>query len=300
MSFCFGTKHPIICSPMNGVSDVALAVACQQAGILPSLVPYCYSTNGKIDIGLFETALADYARLTNFGKILVACDADTLADPAVFSLLIKYRVATVEILDYSHDNIRAIFSLINKLKKHNIIAGPKLLGGFETVDQLVKYVGVGAVNYVTIKGPNGAGRGIDGMVLQDEVIKIKQKYPSITVVVSGGINTAHDVKQMLEAGADAVSIGTMFCASKESKLSMHSKQQIIDHSYADVGRLSTGAQQKALIFNAVDEIDDNNTKGLIHGIKTGTQGHIFIGTGIDHIQQIKTVQDIVDDLTRLL
>ena len=49
----FNCKYPIIAATMNQVSDLKLAIACHDAGILPSLSVYNYSLSNT-DINLKE------------------------------------------------------------------------------------------------------------------------------------------------------------------------------------------------------------------------------------------------------
>jgi NAD(P)H-dependent flavin oxidoreductase YrpB (nitropropane dioxygenase family) len=279
---------------MNGVSDLRLAIACYHAGILPSIVQYAYHIDRQLDLNLLETNLAEYANATDYGNLLFACSIDTFNDSKVLAMLAKYHVTHVEILDVEDYNIKSIYELSVRASEHNIIVSPKLLEGFRDVKKI--YDLAGPIECVTIKGPNGAGRSIDSLVLEDEVTKIKSTYPNITLIVSGGINTSQDIKRMLDLGADMVSIGTIFSTCEESKVSLVTKQQIINASYSDVGRLDKGAAQKALIFSSVEERDENNTVGLFNGIRKGTAGHVYVGTGIDHIHKIEPVQDIVSRL----
>ena len=290
------TRYPIICSPMNGVSDVRLAVACYHAGILPSLVPYCYSSEENVDFELFEAALLEYANATNFGPLLIACDVETFGQAEMFSLLVKYRVPFVEILNCKEHNAREMYRLLDNAKKHNITVIPKILSGADSVKKI--FDNIGPLDCVTLKGPQGGGRGSESIVLEDEIVKIKHLFPDLNLIVSGGINNSHDIKKMLALGADAVSLGTIFCACEESSLSAVSKQKIIDSTYSQVKNLDTGACQKALVFSTVAETDINNTNGLLQGVSTGQSGHIFIGTGIDYVDSVKTVKQIVSDLIK--
>jgi hypothetical protein len=285
------TKYPIICSPMNGVSDVNLAIACYKAGILPSLIQL---KECLLDLDLVETTFREYAIATNFGGLLVACELETVKDQNFFSLLVKYRVTFVEILDCEKHNVAEVYALSITAKEHGITVTPKLLGGYKSVNQIYNYIG--EIGCVTIKGPAGAGRGIESIVLEDEIVKIKTAYPNITLIVSGGINTSADIKKMLNLGADYVSLGTAFCASEESRMSPIAKNKIIDASYSDVTRLETGARQNALVFSKVEERNFNNSVGLYNGIRKGISGHVYVGTGIDHIHKIESVENIVSRL----
>lgn len=290
------TKYPIICSPMNGVSDVKLAIACHNAGILPSLVPYCYSTDDKIDIPRVEAALGEYMTATNNGKLLIAVESFEYADEQLFNLLVKYKISMVEVLDVNRETLKGIYQTSLKAKEHNIKTALKITGGLDMVEKIFNHIG--QFDGISIKGPAGAGRGNDYLKLEHEIPKIKKQFPNLSIIASGGINTSENVKTILDLGADAVSIGTMFCASEESSLSPETKNKVINSSMNDVKRLPTGERQKALIFSAVKETDTNNTAGLIEGVKTGTSGHIFVGSGIDYITAIKPVSEIVNDLVK--
>lgn len=278
---------------MNGLSDVRLAVACHNAGILPSLV---YVSDGNFDINEFEKSLAEYAELSNNGKLLVATDTKSIQSSKIVSLFERYNVQYIEVLDCESYNIRDILKASVNLKEKGIIASPKLLAGYDSVKKI--FDNIGPLECVTIKGPNGAGRGLDGIVLEEEIVKIKKEFPNIILIVSGGINTSSDVKRMISLGADWVSIGTMFCASTESCMSIEAKNKIINATYNDTQKLNTGAKQSSLVFSSMEEKDMNNTLGLHHGIKTGTNGHVYVGTGIDMINKIESVQTIVDRLVK--
>ncbi len=288
--------YPIICSPMNSVSDVKLAVACHNAGVLPSLVQFGYVTDGVFDIKKFEDALSEFADLTNKGKLLVATDVKSIQTVELVSLFKKYNVEYLEILDCEAHNVRDMYNASNLLREMGIIVSPKLLAGHKSVKQI--FDNIGPIDCVTIKGPNGAGRGLDGIVIEEEIVKIKQEFPNIILIVSGGINTSDDIKRMLALGADWVSIGTMFSTSVESSMSIEAKNKIISASYSDTQKLSTGAKQSSLVFSSVEEKDMNNTIGLYHGVRTGNSGHVYVGTGIDMITEIEPVQKIVDKLVK--
>lgn len=288
------TKYPIICAPMNGVSDVKLAIACSNSGIVASLVLYNYTINGKVDLNLLEQSLSEYTAKTNFGTLLIACELNDLLDINFQTLLIKYKVSFVEVLDCEKHNAQEIYNQYLSLNTKGIIIYPKLIAGYSSVKKLFDHIG--KFSHVLIKGENGGGCSIDNINLDTEIIKIKESYPDINLIVSGGINNGQDIKRLLNLGADAVACGTLFCASTESSIPLHTKQKIIENTYDNVKRLDSGYQQKALIFSKLNESDINNTEGLLQGIKTGDKGHIFVGSAINYINQIEPIQSIVNKL----
>ena len=118
------TKYPIICAPMNGVSDVNLAIACSNSGIVASLVLYNYTINGKVDLNLLEQSLSEYTTKTNFGTLLIACELNDLLDIAFQTLLIKYKVSFVEVLDCEKHNAQEIYNQYLSLNTKGIIIYP--------------------------------------------------------------------------------------------------------------------------------------------------------------------------------
>jgi hypothetical protein len=55
-------------------------------------------------------------------------------------------------------------------------------------------------------------------------------------------------------------------------------------------------KQNALVFSYTKDTDNNNTDGLLLGIKGSDKGLIFMGKGIDSVDRIKTVEEIVKEL----
>jgi len=285
MKKLFNSKYPIVCAPMNGVSDLKLALACHRAGIVPSFVPYTYSNFKE-----FFNALAEY-KVTS-GDVIVALRITEVVDDRLTDKLISSGITHIEFLEFDESDVNPINSAkINKLREHGI----KILLKVLTHLDIEPFKNI--IDAVTIKGPEGAGRSIEGTDIIAEIKAIKQMYPAINIIASGGIKSAIDVRHFLSSGADAVSIGTMFAMSKESSISSEVKSKLLTKSNSDISRLKNGASQRAMIFDEQSTDDFNNTTGLITGLKTGTAGHVFVGNALDSINEILSVQEIVDHLT---
>lgn len=147
---------------------------------------------------------------------------------------------------------------------------------------------------LVIKGKEAAARGTQNDLLT-EFNFVKKTYPGKKIIASGGIYTGKQVKEYINLGAHAVSIGTLFAASTESPISDTAKQAIISANKKNLTRFSNS--QQSLVFTRSDADDENYTKGLKLGIETGTQGHLFLGHAVDHITEIKPVADIVAELS---
>ena len=69
--------------------------------------------------------------------------------------------------------------------------------------------------------------------------------------------------------------------------------------YDDVTKLELkDSQQNAIVFSHIPNKEGNNTVGLRVGRDTADKGLIFIGKGIDNINAIKPVSEIVKELTK--
>ena len=73
---------------------------------------------------------------------------------------------------------------------------------------------------------------------------------------------------------------------------------MIESTATDIAKLKNGAKQNALIFKELSKDVDNNTRGLMSGIANPVDGHVFAGKGIEHIDSIKSVEEIVNTLTK--
>lgn len=279
----FKSKYPIVCAPMNRVSDLKLAMACAEAGIVPSLITYP-------DLKLFLENLEIYK---NTGKeLMAAMSLQHAVDSDLHEKILNSCITHIELIEFS----------LEELTEHNIIkiqqlrsAGIKIIIKILRHDYADNFLSI--IDGVTIKGSEGAGRSIADVDLVTEIKKIKELYPNLAVIASGGVKNKQDIDKLLAAGACVVSIGTMFAISTESSVPEATKQVLLEKSTEDITRTKNGDHQRAIVFGAQQVADDdNNTFGLITGLRTGTVGHVFVGNGISEIQDILPVDTIVKKL----
>lgn len=296
----FNSKYPIICSGMNKVSDVKLALAVKEAGCFPSLVAFNHliidpvtmkSTN---DASLLGQAMDAYC--TNAGDsgfILGVSSALLLKWTNAMTMIYKYKPAYVELYDTDGFLNPEFYNVIKKLQDN----GTKVLLKFLSATELAKYPKMlGAVDGIIIKGPQAAGRVSQQNVnLVDDVRTLRQYRSDWVIIAQGGVHDSAGIKELLDAGANAVSMGTMFALSAESSMSLETKQKMLDASYADTVKIGT-ANQNGLVFTKTENDVENNTIGLARGLSTGSVGHVFAGAAIDHITEIKPVSQIVAEL----
>jgi nitronate monooxygenase len=282
----FDSRYPIIAAAMNQVSNCDLAVACHNAGIFPSISALTYSKNYIINYDDLERAIDQYQTRTGTNKILISVAIGDLLGKQFYNLVKKYNLENLEIIgnDCSYPKEEKELYL-EYLSTPTLKLFPKVLGRARVNPRLM--------HGIILKGKDGAGRSVQDINEDEELLSIKSQFPSLPIVMSGGIGSNKDIKKYMEMGCIGVAIGTLFAASEESCISKETKLKMIESSSNEIKRLDAGAQQNAIVFSRIEEDDFNNTNSLNMGMKDPTKGHIFAGKGIDHIKSILPVKDIV-------
>ena len=264
---------------MNGASTLGLALAVHNAGAFPSISSYCYTDNQML-----IDDLAVYTKLTNSAELLLSLDWNTLLDPRVFKAINQLKISHITFMS------DPIYDEVSKKKAAHLSSylnckRVKIIFSADEVEPGVALL---------LKGSEGAGR--PGTLSTNEFF-LSLKSLDAPLVPMGGIATAEQVRYYITNGAAMVSVGTVFAAAKESVLSDATKQAIVAATKDNISAIDNNLNQNSLVFSKLDiEDDDNNTQSLLQGIKGNTVGHIFAGYGVEHINEIKSVSDIVMEL----
>lgn len=280
------SQYPLICAPMNRVSDLALATAVHDAGCYPSLVADNYPTLDKL-----EHDIQSFIASTGSANLILALESVALMqNKQLVDIVLKYNLSHIEIFDRADASNVALMYLFDKIRANGTKIIFKMLSVFD-LGELAKHI-----DGIVIKTPDAAARVIHDKYDAVQRIEIlTAKYPHLYVIASGGISNYSDIQKYINAGATAVSVGTLFAVSTESSVSLETKQAMVRSSYADTVKVGT-ANQTALVFSTTVDADGNNTNGLELGVKTPSAGLIFAGKAIDSVTEIKTVEQIVREL----
>ena len=280
----FNAKYPIICTPMNKVSDAKLALAAHAAGIIPSLVAsFSALSETAVELEKFNNGAG------NFTDLILAVSPAQLS-PELIDVILTYNVTHLQLIDGKATNTEKL-ALYN-LKKKNIKIIVKRLS---TATRGVEYLHL--VDAIDIKGPEGASRVVnDGVPLSSRLSQLQMLNPDLPIIVTGGISTSAEIRQYLDAGAVAVGLGTVFALSEESCINYEKKLAMLEKSFADVRNIGVN-KQNAIIFSPIPDKDSNHTAGLLIGRDSSSKGLLFAGKAIDNISSIKSVATIVKELT---
>ena len=279
----FNSRYPIICTPMNLVSDAKLAVACNKAGIVPSLV-------GSSDL---EEQLKEFRESCPKGDLVLAADLHMrLSKHLVYLIALyrKYGVSHIQVLNNSNSNS-------NTLKLLNSEVDIKIIYKSLRPMDLSKMLHCDAID---LKSPDAASRvRVTGQTTMERFLEQKAINPNLPIIVTGGISTSAEIKMYLDAGAEAVGLGTMFALSEESRINSDKKLEMIKKSFSDV--MSIGKNRmNGIVFSKTPDTDDNHSDGLKLGRDTIDRGVIWAGKALNNITAIESVQTIVDRLTKEL
>lgn len=291
----FGCRYPIVCAPMNQVSDAALAIAVHEAGAFPSLSIPNYIRNGRFEDGAYERELRAYKDATGSDSLLLSVGGPALLHERVMRPFLELGFRHVELF---HWESRAPDwpQILERSRQLSAELGVRFVFKIST-----GHVTAG-LDYPTLllKGPEGAGRSTeDAPPLADSFDFCRQHLPTTKLIVSGGFHGAEQVSDYLSRGALAVAIGSLFAASSESAVAEHVKRKIIASSSADLKRMGDSRLQ-GLYTKLVDGDDRNLTRTLASGIRDAGDGGVFIGRAIDHITEILPVREIVRRLVAAL
>lgn len=287
----FDSRYPIVCAAMNQVSDATLAIAVERAGAFPSLSLPCYLHGNQFDAQAYRQDLVAYKEATGSHRLLLSVGTPRALNDAVLRPFLELGFRHIELF---HAQVQP--SDWNELQ-------PKPQRLQDQFDARVLFkVSTGHLRadlpyeHIVLKGPEGAGRSAaDSPPLSEAFDDCRRILPAATLVASGGIGTAADVRDYLDRGAAAVAIGSLFAAARESRIADDVKARIVAAEAGDLR--AVGPNRSQGLFQSVAASDDSNlTRTLARGIRDASAGAVFMGRAVDHIDAILPVQEIVHRL----
>lgn len=264
------SRYPIICASMNQVSDFKLTCAAAEAGITPCILPQ----------QITEQELNTYLTMYSNTNIILSYDAKKLIhNKPYINPNVKYieLFALRSLSSIELEELKFITKNLSKTKK--IILK-------DNISFPIYY------DALLLQGKESAGAGS-----QEPIHDIFNHCKYKKVIVSGAIDTPEKVEYYIKNGALAVSIGTLFAASQESKLSNAAKDMLIASNSQQLQKVGP-AKKQGLIFNPSTNDPYNFTDSLKRGIQQPLDGIIYCGFSVDKIQTILPISSIVENLTR--
>ena len=217
---------------MNRVSDSKLALAVRHAGCYPSLVSVNHlvmdsTTSMPIenDSSKLKESMETFYKETGSSDYILCVSSIILRNwPSALDLIYKYKPAYLELLDVDGFDDPNFYDLIKDLQNNGIKILIKMLSALViNKEKMCK-----AVDGIIIKGPTAAGRAYSGTDLITDIKVLRDFRSDWIIIAQGGIHDSSGIKELLEAGATIVSLGTIFALSIESAISDQAKQKMIE------------------------------------------------------------------------
>jgi NAD(P)H-dependent flavin oxidoreductase YrpB (nitropropane dioxygenase family) len=305
-----GIKHPILQGGMQRVATAELVAAVSNAGGLGVLSALTQPTPEALQKEIQRTAeLSDKP----FGVNLTLLPSLT---PPPYEEYVRTIVDSgVKIVETAGRSPEPFMALFNE-------AGVKVMHKCTSVKHAKKAESLGC-SAVIIDGFEAAGHpgedDIPSLVLLPRTVDAL----SIPVVACGGFSDGRGLVAALALGADGISMGTRFVATKEAPVHENMKQRLVEASEKDTQLIFRKFRNTARVFKnsvaeQVAEIEKQNDSTFedVAPLVAGSKGQVVIEQGdLEHgiwwaglstglVQDLPTVDElltrIVDDAENLL
>ena len=302
-------EFPVIMAPMFLVSNEKMIIEGINAGITGAIPALNYRTIEEL-----RKAIRSIKTQTSgpFGINLIVNQSNFLYKE-------QLQVCCEEKVDFFITSLGSPEETIKKAHKHGI----KVFCDVTDAKFAKKVEGLGADAVIAVCKEAG---GHAGNISFKELIPELKKVCSIPVLSAGGIGTGKGIKQMLDLGADGVSMGSIFIATNEAPVSQEYKDACVQYTAKDIvmtTKLSgtpctvintpyvqkTGTQQNWLerILNKNKKLKKwmkaltfmKGMKSLQNAAFSSTYKTIWCaGPSIEHVTEIRSVKEVVEDLRR--
>ena len=302
----FQSQFPILEACMNKGSTVELAIAVHHAGGYPSLCSWTYNGRGE----LMQRDLDHFVSVTGSNRIHLSFELHELPDSVIQGIIESHMIPTIEIIYGDKNTFRStgteqeltadVIRLLEPIKASGTKVFKRI---YDTVAQDIMTQHL--IDGFCVKGSESAG--FTGYVsVMDLFLQQKTLTPTAMLIPYGGVGTAEQVKEYIDLGAETVAVGTVLALSAESPLSTETKLAAIKKQSQDLTQFThvvgnVERKQNALQFEPYQGPDDaNGTIGLLRGMRGNSDGHVYLGQGIDHVTEIQSCKQIIQRLASCL
>lgn len=238
----FGIETPILMGGMTGVGYGDLVAAVANAGALGFITAHMFPSGEALKKEIDRTR-----ELTDkpFGVNLTLLPS---INPIPYD---EYREAIIESgLTIVETAGRAPTDHLPAFKE----AGVKVIHKCTSVRHAVSAVKKG-VDMISIDGFECAGHpGEDDVGLVVLLPATVDALPDVPIIASGGMADGRSLMAAIALGADAINMGTRFCATQEAKIHMNVKEQIVQNGELDTVLVGRNLRNTARVArNAVSE-----------------------------------------------
>nr|WP_294859583.1 nitronate monooxygenase [uncultured Fluviicola sp.] len=300
-------KHPIIIAPMFLVSNEEMIIAGIENGVAAAIPALNYRSTELLREGLKRM------KAKTKGPIGI----NLIVNASNIYMEEQLKICVEEGIDFFITSLGSPKKVIEVAHKKNI----KVFCDVTDVEYAKKVEALGADAVIAVN--NRAG-GHAGKIGAKALIKSIKEAISIPVISAGGVGTKKEMDELIAAGADGFSIGSVFIASNEAGVSQEYKQACVDYGEKDIVMTSKLSGTPCTVINTsyVKEIGTeqswlerflNRNKRLkkwmkavtfYRGMKSlekaafsATYKTVWCaGPSIEHVKSIQSVKEIIHNL----
>jgi nitronate monooxygenase len=210
-------EFPIIMAPMFLVSNVAMVNEGVKSGITGAIPALNYRTIDELRAAI-QTMKKEVGGPTGINLIV---------NKSNFLYKEQLQVICEEKIDYIITSLGSPRETIEMAKKH----GVKVFCDVTNVEYAKKVESLGADAVIAVNKEAG---GHAGNISYKELIPLLKQNVKVPVISAGGVGNGEQIKEMLELGADGLSMGSVFIASEEAGVSHEYKQACVDYGAKDI------------------------------------------------------------------
>ncbi|MFZ4712513.1 MAG: NAD(P)H-dependent flavin oxidoreductase [Bacteriovoracaceae bacterium] len=210
-------KYPIIMAPMFLISNEEMLVAAHESGITGCVPSLNYRTPEEL-----KAALAAINKRTNgnFGVNLIVNKSN-------INLKTHFPIVMESGVKFIITSLGSPKEVIEAARKNNI----KVFCDVVEEGYAKKVEDMGADGVIAVN--SGAG-GHAGEIPASILIPMLKKACKIPVIAAGGVGTGAGLLSMLSLGADAISMGSPFIATKEAPVGQDYKNACLQYGAKDI------------------------------------------------------------------
>lgn len=212
-----GIEFPLIVAPMFLVSNEAMIIEAIKSGVTGAIPALNYRTIEELKDAIKRIKSAVQGP---FGINLIVNKSNFLCQQ-------QLDVCCEEKVDFI---ITSLGSPEETIKQAHA-AGVKVFCDVVDVKYAIKVEALGADAIIAVNKEAG---GHAGHLSYHELIPLLRKSCSIPIISAGGVGNGREAKQMLDLGAEGLSMGSIFISSNEAGVSQEYKEACVNYGKADI------------------------------------------------------------------
>lgn len=309
LSKILNTEHPIIIAPMFLVSNESMILAGTENGVAGAIPALNYRSTELLREGL--------KRMKAEAK--GAIGINLIVNASNIYMEEQLKVCVEEGVDFFITSLGSPKKVIDASKQKGI----KVFCDVTDITYAKKVEALGADAVIAVN--NQAG-GHAGKIDPKKLIKSMKEAISIPVISAGGVGTKKEMDELIAAGADGFSIGSVFIASDEAGVSEEYKQACVEYGAKDIVMTSKLSGTPCTVINTpyVKEIGTEQSKlerflnrnkrlkkwvkamTFYRGMKSlekaafsATYKTVWCaGPSIEHVKSVRPVKEIIESLVK--